>query len=183
MTREKQSTCMHDDKQNVATLLFRPKMFLSVMRSLKRLGVPPSDRRDVAGDVWLSAAACWHTYDPNVSRPERWLNGIVLHVAAHYRERRYHHREVLTCHPPHVVDSAPDVLSLLGTMTTRTEVTAALRTIDVDLASILVQHDLDGISMIDIAQRMGRPLSTVYKMRVRALVALRVELERRAREN
>jgi DNA-directed RNA polymerase specialized sigma24 family protein len=53
----------------------------------------------------------------------------------------------------------------------------------VDLASILVQHDLDGISMIDIAQRMGRPLSTVYKMRVRALVALRVELERRAREN
>jgi DNA-directed RNA polymerase specialized sigma24 family protein len=45
---------------------------------------------------------------------------------------------------------------MLGAMTTKAEATAALRAIDPALASILVQHDLDEVSMNEIAQSMRR---------------------------
>jgi RNA polymerase sigma-70 factor, ECF subfamily len=183
MRSKKPRPLTHLDKRQAAERLFRPAMFLTVLRWLKRLGVAPRDLHDVGGDVWLSAAKSWHTYDPKLSRPERWLNGIAVHAATNYHERRSRRPEVLTCVPPHVVDGAPDAVTMLGAMTTQAEVTAALRAIDPALASILVQHDLDGISMNEVARSMKRPLSTAYKMRTRALAALRSTLERRAREN
>src|SRR5262245_45785867 len=77
-------------------LLFRPKTFESVCRWLVALGVPSRDLSDLAQDVLLAAFESFHSYEPQRTRPERWLNGIAVHVAGHYRDLARHRRERLT---------------------------------------------------------------------------------------
>src|SRR5262245_10434400 len=95
-TRRKQSENGPMDRDRAFQILFRDKTFASVWHWLDRLGVPLRDRRDIAQEVFLAAHQSFHTYDPMRSRPERWLNKITVHVAAHYRDRAQHRREELT---------------------------------------------------------------------------------------
>jgi len=158
--------------------MFREKTFQSVWHSLDRLGVPLRDRKDVAQEVFLAAHGSFHTYDPMRSRPERWLNKITVHTAAHYRERAQHRREELTPEeffdlvdenpgPDEQIDSAQDRLMVLD----------LLQSLDVDLRSVLIAHDIDGVPMAEIAEQHGIPLSTAYKWRARALQAFQAALE------
>jgi len=181
--RRKLSTSGPLDKDRAFEILFRRKTLASVWQWLDRLGVPLRDRRDVAQEVFLAAHQSFHTYDPMRSRPERWLNKITVHIAAHYRERAQHRREELTEEDFFdLVDERPTPDDLIGISQDRREVLELLQTIKADLRSVLIAHDIDDIPMAEIAQQRGIPLSTAYKWRARALDAFQLALERRRQE-
>ena len=171
------------DKERAFQLLFRKKTFASVWHWLDRLGVPLRDRRDVAQEVFLAAHQSFHTYDPMRSRPERWLNKITVHIAAHYRDRAQHRREELT--PEEffdVIDENPGPDEQMGSEQDRLQVLDLLQSLDGDLRSVLIAHDIDGVPMVEIAEQHKIPLSTAYKWRARAMQAFHAALEQRRRE-
>lgn len=171
------------DKARALSILFRRKTFASVWCWLERLGVPVHDRNDVQQDVFLAAHHSWHTYNPLRSRPERWLNKITVHVVAHYWDRALHRREAPSpVEIVDIVDEAPGPDDRIIGEQGRMLVLELLQALHVDLRAVLTAHEFDGISMAEFAEQRGIPLSTAYKWRARALVALHEAAEERRRE-
>ena len=171
------------DRDRAFEILFREKTFASVWHWLDRLGVPLRDRLDVSQEVFLAAHQSFHTYDPMRSRPERWLNKITVHIAAHYRDRAVHRREELTAPGLlDVVDEHPGPDEQISREEDRREVLDLIHALDLELRAVLIAHDIDGIPMQEIAAQHGIPLSTAYKWRARALVAFHAAHEQRRRE-
>jgi RNA polymerase sigma-70 factor, ECF subfamily len=167
-----------DPRDSAAERLFRPKVRRDVLHWLARLGVPARDRDDVASQVWLVAWTSWPTFDPARARPERWLNRIAVHVASHYHDRAHHRRERLTGDLTRRVHLQPDAAFLMEVMSDSTRLLEALGELDPGSRHVLISHDLDEIPMAELAQTTGIPISTLYRRRARALVALRAALER-----
>lgn len=171
------------DKDRAYCLLFREKMIAAVWFWLDRLAVPIRDRRDLIQEVFLQAHRSFHTYDPMRGRPERWLNKITVHAASHYRDRAHHRREELQPEPLlDAVDSTPPAPEQIQAEQDRLLLWELLSTIEPDLRSVLVAHDIDGIPIAEIAEQRGIPLSTAYKWRARALAALRAAAHQRTEE-
>ncbi|WP_437477231.1 sigma-70 family RNA polymerase sigma factor [Sorangium sp. So ce1014] len=158
--------------------LFCPTLVRTVLRWLEKLGVPRCDRGDVAGQVWVSAWESWPRFDPTRGTPERWLNGITVHVASRYHERAQRRREELVDWIE-AVDPAPDAADAMESDSIRTGIIDAVNDLDPDLRSILVAHDLNGVSMAQMAEDVGLPISTLYKRRAKAIEALREVLRSR----
>ncbi|XYH93682.1 RNA polymerase sigma factor [Sorangium sp. So ce1128] len=161
-----------DERAAAHARLFCPTLVRAVLRWLARLGVPPCHRGDVAGQVWLNVWESWPRFDPKRGRPECWLNAITVHVASHYHERAQHRREELV-DLIEVSDPAPDAAAVMECDIIRTSTINAVNELDPELRSVLVAHDLDGIPMAQVAEDAGLPLSTLYKRRTRAIIALR----------
>lgn len=172
-------------KDRAFDLMFRrPKMFAIVWAWLKRLRVPPWARDDVTQDVFLQALRSWPSYDPKRARPERWLNQIAVHVASHYREQARHWREkAFTSKIETAIDEQPATDELMDAEKRRLDVWAALESLEPELRSILVDHDMAESPMVEVAAQRGLPLSTAYKWRARALRAFVDELKRRQPED
>ncbi|WP_437625866.1 RNA polymerase sigma factor [Sorangium sp. So ce1151] len=166
------------DRQRAFVRLFRGKTYDSVWNWLKRLGVPRRDRRDILQDVFLAGYQSFPTYDPLRARPERWLNRITVHVAAHYRDRAHHRREELSSgDAPRVVDERPNAEEQMDAEQTRSLILTRLSSLDAAERRILIEHDIDGVPMATVAEQHGIPLSTAYKWRTRAISSLRALLE------
>ncbi|HTN91237.1 MAG TPA: sigma-70 family RNA polymerase sigma factor [Sorangium sp.] len=161
-----------DERAAAHARLFCPTLVRAVLRWLGRLGVPLCHRGDVAGEVWLNAWESWPRFDPKRSRPERWLNGITVHVASHYHERAQHRREELV-DLIEVLDPAPDAAAVMECDNIRTSTVDAVNELAPELRFVLVEHDLNGVSMVKISEDTGLPLSTLYKRRTKAIDALR----------
>jgi len=162
-------------KERAHAYLFRETTVRKVWGWLERLAVSLRDRKDVSQDIFKSAVESWHTYDPKRARPERWLNQITVHVAAHYRDRALHRREELGFEWPtdddtEPEDPAPSVLDRMSTEQRRRLVLEAIMAIENErLRVVLVAHDVDELPMAEIAKGLSVPLSTAYKWRARAL--------------
>ena len=163
------------NRERAFQLLFRRKTLAAVWHWLERLGVPVRDRRDVSQEVFLAAYASFPTYNPLRARPERWLNMITVHIAAHYRDRALHRREDLTPGDllDDTVDETPGAYEELEAHQARLLVLELLHEIDIDTRAVLIAHDIDEIPMAEIAEQRGIPLSTAYKWRTRAKAQLR----------
>lgn len=129
-----------------------------VHRTLRRLGTPPSEVDDLAQEVFLALHGCWIAYD--ASRPLRpYLFGIAFRIAAaHHRKRK---REV-TFEIVEVSDTGPGPDDALATKQARTLVLAALERIPLPRRAVLVMHDIDDVSVEDVASALGIPKFTVY---------------------
>jgi RNA polymerase sigma factor (sigma-70 family) len=173
------------EKERAFELLFREKTFSLIWRWLARLGIPLRDRGDLAQDILFSAYQSFENYNPAISRPERWLNRITVHTAAHYRERAQHRYEELVMDEelPPLVDQSQPPDQLIMVEQERLMVLELLQQLDLDAYSILAAHDLDGIPMAEIAQQRGVPLSTAYKWRARALSLFHDIVVKRRRED
>ncbi|WP_437842520.1 RNA polymerase sigma factor [Sorangium sp. So ce1153] len=80
-------------------------------------------------------------------------------------------------------DPAPDAAAVMECDDIRTSTIDAVNKLDPELRSVLVAHDLNGVSMAKIAEDAGLPLSTLYKRRAKAIDALRDAIRlREARE-
>ncbi|WP_437638984.1 sigma-70 family RNA polymerase sigma factor [Sorangium sp. So ce854] len=166
------------DRQRAFARLFRGKTYDAVWSWLKRLGVPRRDRRDILQDVFLAGYQSFPTYDPLRARPERWLNRITVHVAAHYRDRAHHRREELSSGgPPRVADERPNAEEQMDAEQTRSLILSRLGSLQAEEQRILIEHDIEGVPMATVAEQHGIPLSTAYKWRTRAIAALRAQLE------
>ncbi|HTN90481.1 MAG TPA: sigma-70 family RNA polymerase sigma factor [Sorangium sp.] len=161
-----------DERAAAHARLFCPALVRAVLGWLRRLGIPRCHRTDVAGQVWLNAWQSWPRFDPKRGRPERWLNAITVHVASHYHERMRHHREELFALID-VADPAPDAAATMESDSIRTGAIDAVKELDPKLRFVLVAHDLNGVSMAQIAEDAGLPLSVVYKRRTKAVGVLR----------
>ena len=127
-------------------------------RTLRRLGIAPSDLEDVAHEVFLVLHRRWPDYDASLPlRP--WLFGIAFRVASAHRKRVQ--REVLE---PwlEVEDLAPQPEQMVAIEQARAVVLAALERIPLPRRAVLVMHDLDGVVMHDVATALSIPLFTAY---------------------
>ena len=129
-----------------------------LIRSLRRLGVPRDDVEDLAHEVFLVLHASWEKYD--LSRPLRpYLFGIAFRVAAsHYRKVR---RE-LPCAVVQVEDCSPRPDQAMESKQARALVLRALEQVPLPRRAVFVMHDIDEISMHDVASTLSIPLFTAY---------------------
>jgi RNA polymerase sigma-70 factor (ECF subfamily) len=149
-----------------------------IWRTLRRLGVPPSEIEDVAQDAFLALRGAWSDYDQ--SRPLRpYLFGIAFRIAsAQYRKRG---REV-ALGMLEVLDSTPDPEDALETKQARALVLAALERVPLPRRAVLVMHDLDDVAMVDVASTLSIPLFTAYSRLRKARKELETAIRRYVRE-
>lgn len=132
--------------------------FAYVYRALRRHGVAGPDVEDLAQDVFMIMWRRWGDYDR--LRPLRpWLAGIALRVAQGYLRRR--RREIP--HPEIDAEaSGPDGEQVLSSTRNRTLALRALAAVREDQRALLVSHDIDDLSVREIARALGIPLFTAY---------------------
>lgn len=130
--------------------------FDAVWHHLRRIGIAPADRDDLAQEVFLIAHQKLTSYDG--SRPMRpWLIGICARVALHYwRSARRRPAEPDSEAIDAIADASEgdrDARRLLGSL---------LATLDPERRTELVLHELEGFSVPEIAELLETPLNTVY---------------------
>ena len=151
-----------------------------LLGSLRRLGVPLAETEDVAHEVFLVMHRRWDDFDR--LRPLRpWLFGIAFRVASQYRRNSL--REV-----PNDGFESEDPALLPDEAVAASEAHAlllkALSHVPLERRAVLVMHDVDEVSMRDIAAGLAIPLFTAYSRLRKArkeLDAALLRLKRRGR--
>jgi RNA polymerase sigma-70 factor (ECF subfamily) len=102
--------------------------------------------------------ASFPTYNPLRARPERWLNLITVHVAAHYRDRALHRPEELTPGdlPDDTVDETPGAYEELEGHQARLLVLDLLHDIDMDTRAVLIAHIATAAAAISASPSRAR---------------------------
>jgi RNA polymerase sigma-70 factor (ECF subfamily) len=149
-----------------------------VYRTLRRLGVAPSELEDLAQELFLALRRSWPQYD--ASRPLRpYLFGIAFRIAsAHQRKRR---REI-AIGVVEVDDAGPSPHDVLQTKQARALVVAALERIAMPRRAVLIMRDLDDIPMEEIAGVLAIPLFTAYSRLRKARLELESAVRRLLKE-
>lgn len=139
-----------------------------VCRSLYRLGVPHQDIEDIAHEVFLTFLHRLADYD--ATRPVRpWLFGIALRVSARHRQRSTRRQELANAMRSNS-DGVPREDAAAQQL-----VVQALHAVELDQRGVLIMHDIEGLSMPEIAEALSIPLNTGYSR-------LRLARERLTRE-
>ena len=140
--------------------------FELVCRTLARFGVPVAELHDGAHEVFLVLYRRWNEIDEARVRP--WLFGVARRVAAAARAKR---RDV-------PVEAAPADPGEDPRVVQRDLVWRALATLDDDRRAVVVLHDLEGYSGVEIAAMLETPLNTVYSRLRLARADLLAEVRR-----
>ena len=142
--------------------------FAYVWNTLRRLGAPSRDLEDLAHDLFVVVHRHLPEYDR--SQPLRpWLFGIAIRVLSDYR------RTSAASYQPRAarsrlrvadqaIDGAPpqDEKSAEAQVAGQRCSLEALDRLDFDRRVVLVMHDLDEISVPEIAAILEIPLNTAY---------------------
>lgn len=135
--------------------------FRHVWHTLRRLGVVERDLEDAAHEVFVVVHRRLEDYDPR--RPLKpWVTGIAYRVASDERRRARHRREVFSHEGWDARDKGDGPEEHLAATRARALVQAALSELPLDQRAAVVMHDLDGLSIPDIAHELGIPLNTMY---------------------
>jgi RNA polymerase sigma-70 factor (ECF subfamily) len=128
-----------------------------VYRSLRRMGARPAEAEDLAQDVFLVLWRRWGTYQPD--RPLRpWLTGIAQHVAIDHFRR--HSRREVASGAVEAQDETPDPEQQLAATRARALALEALAALSEPHRVILIQHDLEGVPIREIAAGASLPFFT-----------------------
>jgi RNA polymerase sigma-70 factor (ECF subfamily) len=127
-------------------------------RGLRKRGFSQSDAEDLAQEVMLIMCRRWHEYDR--SRPLRlWLTGIAFRVASHHRRRGC--REV----PVGAVERPSPTLDMESMLLARgllSDVERALKQLPERQRALLLWHDVENVSVRQIATRLGLSKPATY---------------------
>jgi RNA polymerase sigma-70 factor, ECF subfamily len=140
-----------------------------LLRTFERLGVGPADVEDLAQEVFLILRRTWRDYDPSRAL-KPYLFGIAFRVASSHRRRWWREIPYGFVESP---DHAPSPDRTLEASQARALVLAALQQIPLPRRAVLVMHDLDQVSMQEVAATLSIPLFTAYSRLRKA----RLELE------
>ena len=122
-----------------------------LLRTLRRLGVSPNDVEDLAHEVFLVLYQSWEKYDPE--RPFRaYVFGIAFRVACNYIRKRK--REVLYA-VMETSDFGPQPDQELEANQARGLVLSALKRVPMQRRAVLIMHDIDKLSMTEIATNLS----------------------------
>ena len=151
--------------------------FEYVCRTLRRLGVLPADIEDMAHEVYLVLSRRWAEYDQTRNlRP--WLFALVLGVATSYRRRRSHELPyAVTDAKLEIEDPSPHPEQAMQVRQTRAFVVDALDQVPMKRRAVLVMHDIDQVSMRDVASVLGIPVFTAYSRLRKARMEFRAAAE------
>jgi RNA polymerase sigma-70 factor, ECF subfamily len=131
-----------------------------VYATLRRLGVRASELEDGIQEVFIAVHKHRHMYDPSrAMRP--WLFGFALRIASN-RRRAVRRRRESEPPPGEPVDERPRADALLESRARQNLLLSALATLDDERRAVLVLHDLDGVSVPEIARTLEIPLNTAY---------------------
>jgi RNA polymerase sigma-70 factor (ECF subfamily) len=143
------------------------EQFDYIYRTFRRLGVPRADAEDLAQDVFVVMWRRWGDFQSD--RPLRpWLTGIAHHLARDHA-RRHSRREVAT-DDIEQEDGAPWPDDQLASARARHLALQALARLPERHRSVLVRHELDGISIRAIGEEWSMPFFTVAARLRRARV-------------
>jgi RNA polymerase sigma-70 factor (ECF subfamily) len=136
--------------------------FPQVWRTLFRLGIPARDLEDAAHDVFVAVHRRLGDFDP--ARPVRpWVLGFAYKVAAQWRRRAHHRREVFdSTESATAPDARPAADEALSSRQDRTLVQRALDALEPDRRIVFVMHELEGCAVPEIALAVEVPLNTAY---------------------
>jgi RNA polymerase sigma-70 factor (ECF subfamily) len=149
-----------------------------VFRTLRRLGTSPSEVEDLAQEVFLALRRSWPEYDRD--RPLRpYLFGISFRIASAYQRKRS--REV-AFGVVELGDTGPGPEDALHAKQLRAMVLAALERIPLPRRAVLVMHDLDDVSVGQIAAVLAIPLFTAYSRLRKARKEFEVAIRRLLKE-
>lgn len=145
-----------------------------VMRTLRRLGVQPSDEEDLAHDVFFAVYRALESFDP--TRPVRpWLFGFAYRLASNYRRKL---RPVDELPKEELSDPRPAADEELARADQRRLVLAALERIPLARRGVLILVDLDGLPVIEAARVLELPEGTAHSRLSRAREELAEHLTR-----
>jgi RNA polymerase sigma-70 factor (ECF subfamily) len=131
-----------------------------VARSLRRLGVRPNDVEDATHEVFVAVHARLGEYDP--ARPIKpWLFAFAYRVAC-AEKRRPHRRMDLREELPEVPDERGNADEIVEQNERRALLFAALAALSEEQRAVVVMHEIDGISVPEIAAAFDIPLNTAY---------------------
>ena len=142
-----------------------------VMKTLRRLGIPERDLPDVTQEVFVRVYQALPNYDPR--RPVRpWLFGFALRTASNHL-RLWRTRSA----PPasaevEVQDSGPTPEQRAAAAEDRALVVRALQSLSLSRRAVVVLHEIDGLSVPEVAETLRIPLNTAYSRLRRGLADL-----------
>jgi RNA polymerase sigma-70 factor (ECF subfamily) len=129
-----------------------------VFWTLRRLGARPPDLEDLLQDIFAVLHRNWPTLD--TSRPLRpWLFTVAFRLLRTYRRRQF--RETLR-DGLDLPDGGPDPEGCLQDRQSLTLLFTALERVPEPRRSVLVLHELDGVEVVEIAQRLSITTFGVY---------------------
>jgi RNA polymerase sigma-70 factor (ECF subfamily) len=133
--------------------------YASIWRLLRRVGVEHAQLDDAAQEVfWIAARRLG---DVHAGREHAFLYGVALRVAAHaHRKRRSSPRMTDLDSRQDLVDSAPSPEENLVQRRARDLLDAALDRMPLELRSVFVLFELEGLSVKDIAELEEIPIGT-----------------------
>lgn len=133
--------------------------FEFVWRSLRRLGAPEHALEDATQDVFLVAARRLDEFEGR-SSIRTWLFGIAMRVVRTQRRTSWRHQrkvEALAAAKPDSPDGDPmaqrDAQRLLLTL---------LEQLDDDKRAVYVLAELEGMTVVEIAEGLGANVNTIY---------------------
>lgn len=131
-----------------------------VWNVLRRLGVRDAEREDLVQEVFVRVHQALPTYD--ASRPPRpWLFAFAFRVASDHRRLARHRSEVLGDDAESPA-SAPGADTQLEGAQRRAVLHAALDQLDLDKRAVIVLHELEELSIPEVARTLGIPEGTAY---------------------
>jgi RNA polymerase sigma-70 factor, ECF subfamily len=133
-------------------------------RTLMNLGVPAHEAQDLCQEVMLTVHRKLPDFDGQSLRG--WLYGICVRVASDYRRSARVRREVVSEVPPDqaIEASQGDALDHKRRLT---RLLAALDSLDEGKRAAFVLHEIEELTLAEVAEALQTPIQTVYS-RIRA---------------
>lgn len=130
-----------------------------VWRSLRRLGVSEAGTDDAVQQVFLVAQQ--RVTSIVVGKERSFLFAVGMNVAAHVRRAHARRREDLRDAPLETIDPAPLPDAELDQRRARALLDEVLDAMPLDLRTAFVLHELEEMTMIEIAEVLAIPPGTV----------------------
>jgi RNA polymerase sigma-70 factor, ECF subfamily len=132
-----------------------------VQRHLSKLGVRDADLPDQCHEVFLIL----HKRErlDEIERVDLWLREVCRRVAAAYRRRARHTREVLGGAPDTRADTSEDPETSLGSVDERDLLRNALERLDDESRDLLALHDVGEMPLTELAKLVEHDRKTVRK--------------------
>ncbi|MGC4087014.1 MAG: sigma-70 family RNA polymerase sigma factor [Polyangiaceae bacterium] len=131
-----------------------------VWRVLGRLGVASSDLADTSQEVFLVVHRRLGDFEGR-SSVKSWIYGICVRVAAAWRRKPHRVRERLLDEDVHETSSGSQDEEL-EQRRAREKLVSVLERLDEDKRNVFVLYELEELTMPQVAEALGCPLTTAY---------------------